>query len=138
MKPALSFDDFLAITQLYADYASAVDAGQWDLWPEFFTDDGIYRLQKYAKWADESPSEATYRALLQAIVKLQDEITRYSHRLRKFAVATERLYEYVDTERRNLVAEAPAEPAPWDQDDEELLDRMAALYGLPKTRKGRR
>lgn len=45
MKPALSFDDFLAITQLYADYASAVDAGQWDLWPEFFTDDGIYRLQ---------------------------------------------------------------------------------------------
>jgi len=45
MNPALSFDDFLAITQLYADYASAVDAGQWDLWPEFFTDDGIYRLQ---------------------------------------------------------------------------------------------
>ena len=100
--------------------------------------DGIYRLQKYAKWADESPSEATYRALLQAIVKLQDEITRYSHRLRKFAVATERLYEYVDTERRNLVAEAPADPAPWDQDDDELLDRMAALYGLPKTRKDRR
>jgi len=45
MNPALSFDDFLAITQLYADYASAVDAGQWDRWPEFFTDDGIYRLQ---------------------------------------------------------------------------------------------
>ena len=45
MNPTLSFDDFLAITQLYADYASAVDAGQWDLWPEFFTDDGIYRLQ---------------------------------------------------------------------------------------------
>ena len=45
MNPTLSFDDFLAITQLYADYASAVDAGQWDMWPEFFTDDGIYRLQ---------------------------------------------------------------------------------------------
>ena len=45
MNPAMSFDDFLAITQLYADYASAVDAGQWDRWPEFFTDDGIYRLQ---------------------------------------------------------------------------------------------
>ena len=45
MNPTLSFDDFLTITQLYADYASAVDAGQWDLWPEFFTDDGIYRLQ---------------------------------------------------------------------------------------------
>jgi salicylate 5-hydroxylase small subunit len=45
MNSTLSFDDFLAITQLYADYASAVDAGQWDRWPEFFTDDGIYRLQ---------------------------------------------------------------------------------------------
>jgi salicylate 5-hydroxylase small subunit len=45
MNSTLSFDDFLAITHLYADYASAVDAGQWDRWPEFFTDDGIYRLQ---------------------------------------------------------------------------------------------
>ncbi|MFN9280128.1 MAG: aromatic-ring-hydroxylating dioxygenase subunit beta [Betaproteobacteria bacterium] len=43
--PQLNFEDWLAITQLYADYASAVDSGQWDLWPEFFTEDGIYRLQ---------------------------------------------------------------------------------------------
>ena len=41
----LSFEDWLALTQLYADYASAVDSGNWDLWPEFFTDDCIYRLQ---------------------------------------------------------------------------------------------
>ena len=100
--------------------------------------DGIYRLQKYAKWADESPSEATYQALLQAIVKLQREIDLYYARLGKFTVATERLYEYVDTERANLVAEAAADPAPWEQDEDELLDRMAALYGLPKTRKSGR
>ena len=43
--PQLNFEDWLAITQLYADYASAVDSGQWDLWPDFFTEDGIYRLQ---------------------------------------------------------------------------------------------
>ena len=43
--PQLNFEDWLAITQLYADYASAVDSGQWDLWPEFFTEDGVYRLQ---------------------------------------------------------------------------------------------
>ena len=41
----LSFDDYLAIGQLYGDYAIAVDSGQWDLWPEFFTDECVYRLQ---------------------------------------------------------------------------------------------
>ena len=41
----LSFDDYLALSQLYGDYAIAVDSGQWDLWPEFFTDDCVYRLQ---------------------------------------------------------------------------------------------
>jgi salicylate 5-hydroxylase small subunit len=41
----IEFTDYLALTQLQADYASAVDSGQWDLWPEFFTDDCIYKLQ---------------------------------------------------------------------------------------------
>ena len=45
LSPTLSFEDWYALTQLYADYASAVDSGDWDLWPEFFTDDCIYRLQ---------------------------------------------------------------------------------------------
>ena len=45
MAALISFEDWLALNQLYADYASAVDSGQWDLWPEFFTDDCIYRLQ---------------------------------------------------------------------------------------------
>jgi salicylate 5-hydroxylase small subunit len=42
---SVGFEDWLALTQLYADYASAVDSGNWDLWPEFFTDDCVYRLQ---------------------------------------------------------------------------------------------
>lgn len=45
MSNELSFQDWLALNQLQADYAAAVDSGQWDLWPEFFTDDGVYRLQ---------------------------------------------------------------------------------------------
>ncbi len=45
MAAPLNFDDWLALNQLYADYASAVDSGHWDLWPEFFTDDCVYRLQ---------------------------------------------------------------------------------------------
>jgi salicylate 5-hydroxylase small subunit len=45
MATNLNFEDWLALTQLYADYASAVDSGNWDLWPEFFTDECSYRLQ---------------------------------------------------------------------------------------------
>jgi salicylate 5-hydroxylase small subunit len=45
LSPTLSFEDWYALTQLYADYASAVDSGDWDLWPEFFTDDCVYRVQ---------------------------------------------------------------------------------------------
>jgi salicylate 5-hydroxylase small subunit len=45
MESHMTFEDWFELTQLYADYASAVDSGQWDLWPEFFTDDCVYRLQ---------------------------------------------------------------------------------------------
>ncbi len=45
MTTNITFEDWHALTQLYADYASAVDSGHWDLWPEFFTDDCVYRLQ---------------------------------------------------------------------------------------------
>jgi salicylate 5-hydroxylase small subunit len=41
----VSFEDWFSITQFYARYASIVDAGDWDLWPELFTDDCVYRLQ---------------------------------------------------------------------------------------------
>ena len=37
--------DYLALVQLYSDYASAVDSGDWDLWPGFFTEQCSYRLQ---------------------------------------------------------------------------------------------
>ena len=41
----MDFQDYFALTQLYADYASAVSSGQWELWPEFFTEECTYRLQ---------------------------------------------------------------------------------------------
>jgi salicylate 5-hydroxylase small subunit len=45
MSADIDFKDYLALVQLYADYERAVDSGQWDLWPEFFTDECSYRLQ---------------------------------------------------------------------------------------------
>jgi salicylate 5-hydroxylase small subunit len=36
---------YFELGQLYADYAAAVSSGDWDLWPEFFTEACSYRLQ---------------------------------------------------------------------------------------------
>ena len=41
----MDFQDYFELTQLYADYAGAVSSGQWELWPEFFTEECSYRLQ---------------------------------------------------------------------------------------------
>jgi salicylate 5-hydroxylase small subunit len=43
--PRLDFDTWQQLLQLQADYAAAVDSGQWALWPTFFTEDGVYQLQ---------------------------------------------------------------------------------------------
>ncbi len=44
MNIGMDFQDYLALAQLQSDYASTVDAGDWDGWCEFFTDDCVYRL----------------------------------------------------------------------------------------------
>ena len=41
MDVALYFE----LAQFQAGYASAVDSGNWDLWPEFFTENAVYKLQ---------------------------------------------------------------------------------------------
>ena len=41
---SLDFATYHELVQLYADYAYAVDSGDWNLWPEFFVDVCSYRL----------------------------------------------------------------------------------------------
>jgi len=41
----MDIKDYFELTQLYSNYAAAVSSGNWDLWPEFFTDECSYRLQ---------------------------------------------------------------------------------------------
>lgn len=43
--PRLDFDTWLALQALYTDYALALDAGDLDRWPLFFTEACQYRLQ---------------------------------------------------------------------------------------------
>jgi salicylate 5-hydroxylase small subunit len=40
----VNFETHMALSRLYADYALAVDSGHWDLWPEFFTEQCVYKL----------------------------------------------------------------------------------------------
>ena len=44
MTNGITFPDYLALNQLYAQYASTLDAGDFEGWCEFFTDDCSYRL----------------------------------------------------------------------------------------------
>jgi len=43
--PLLDSAEFQALLALYADYAAVLDAGDWDAWPEFFTEECSYRVQ---------------------------------------------------------------------------------------------
>jgi len=38
-------DEYVALLRLNADYAAALDAGDWDRWPDFFTESCVYKLQ---------------------------------------------------------------------------------------------
>ncbi|MBI3144283.1 MAG: nuclear transport factor 2 family protein [Pseudogulbenkiania sp.] len=44
----MDFQTYLDLTTLYAEYATAVDSGQWDRWPEFFLDECCYKIQPRA------------------------------------------------------------------------------------------
>jgi salicylate 5-hydroxylase small subunit len=37
--------EYLRLMQLYTEYALVVDSNDWDRWPEFFVEHGIYKLQ---------------------------------------------------------------------------------------------
>jgi salicylate 5-hydroxylase small subunit len=45
MTTNIEYADWLALTQLYTNYASTLDNGHWDEWPDFFIEDCVYRLQ---------------------------------------------------------------------------------------------
>ena len=41
----VDMQNWFEIQQLYANYSSAVDSGLWDQWPEFFTEQCVYKIQ---------------------------------------------------------------------------------------------
>ncbi len=41
----LDFKTYYELLSLYSDYAMVCDSSEWEKWPDFFVDDGTYRLQ---------------------------------------------------------------------------------------------
>jgi salicylate 5-hydroxylase small subunit len=41
----LDFNTYQQLVALYSDYASAIDNNEWDKWPEFFTEECVYKVQ---------------------------------------------------------------------------------------------
>lgn len=41
----LDFETYQQLLALYADYAAVVNSNDWHKWPEFFTDECIYKIQ---------------------------------------------------------------------------------------------
>ncbi len=55
MNQALEPLVYTELLQLYAEYTAAVDAGNWDRWPEFFTEHCVYKLQPRENHERELP-----------------------------------------------------------------------------------
>ena len=41
----IDFKTYFELLNLYSDYAMVCDSDEWEKWPEFFMEDGTYRLQ---------------------------------------------------------------------------------------------
>jgi salicylate 5-hydroxylase small subunit len=41
----LDFNTYQQLLALYSDYAAALDNNEWDKWPDFFTEDCVYKVQ---------------------------------------------------------------------------------------------
>ena len=79
----------LAVLDLNARYAESIDDGRFEEWPEFFTDDGMYRVTTAENLEQNLPLSliyATSRAMLRDRVKALREANiyeaqRYRHML---------------------------------------------------------
>lgn len=40
----LDFPLYYQLTRLYTDYGAALDAGEWEKWPDFFVEDCVYKV----------------------------------------------------------------------------------------------
>ena len=88
----------LAVLDLNARYAEAIDEGRFEEWPDFFTDDGKYRVTTAENVEQNLPLSliyATSRAMLRDRVKALREANiyeaqRYRHMIGPSRIAADR------------------------------------------------
>src|ERR1700687_1378713 len=51
----VDFPTYYALIALHADYAAALDTGEWERWPEFFVDDCVYKRHPRETYAGGLP-----------------------------------------------------------------------------------
>jgi salicylate 5-hydroxylase small subunit len=51
----VDFKTYYEILNLYSDYAMVCDSADWDKWPEFFVEEGTYRLQPRENYEQNLP-----------------------------------------------------------------------------------
>ncbi len=49
------FKTYFELLNLYSDYAMVCDSADWEKWPEFFVEDGTYRLQPRENFDQDLP-----------------------------------------------------------------------------------
>ena len=88
----MNIEQKLAVEDLNARYAEAIDEGRFEEWPDFFTDDGKYRVTTAENVEQNLPLSliyATSRAMLRDRVKALREANIYeAQRYRHLVSAT--------------------------------------------------
>lgn len=51
----VDFKTYYEVLNLYSDYAMVCDSADWDKWPEFFVEEGSYRLQPRENYEQNLP-----------------------------------------------------------------------------------
>ncbi len=51
----VDFKTYFEVLNLYSDYARVCDSADWDKWPEFFVENGVYRLQPRENYEQNLP-----------------------------------------------------------------------------------
>lgn len=51
----VDFKTYFELLNLYSDYAMACDSADWETWPEFFVEEGTYRLQPRENYEEGLP-----------------------------------------------------------------------------------
>ena len=51
----VDFKTYFELLNLYSDYAMACDSADWENWPEFFVEEGTYRLQPRENYQEGLP-----------------------------------------------------------------------------------